>query len=381
MNPKPSRIALLIATASLAAVAGQADAAAYRSVELGMLSGPNSAAFAINNAGQVVGRSDVLDESGSTQHATLWDKTRTVDLELGSGYTTSTATGINNAGQIVGTGSDRSGSYTSLWNGTQVANQFYGPRSDSAGINNAGAVAGQSDYGSPQLAAVWQDGDMSRLDNLPGSGYNEAVAINDANQVVGYATTSSEWRATRHAVRWDGAEATDLGTLGGDGSSAYDINNAGQAVGTAQGADNVYRAAIWNGGTIRDLGTLGSGDYRATAINEAGLVVGSFNTGAAGDVDAYHAILWNGGAMLDLNSLLDPGLAQAGWVLTEATGINDHGDIVGNMRNRYTNLQHGVLLSAVPEADTYAMLLAGLGLLGCTARRRKAAQAPRPQPC
>jgi hypothetical protein len=33
----------------------------------------------------------------------------------------------------------------------------------------------------------------------------------------------------------------------------------------------------------------------------------------------------------------------------------------------------GVLISAVPEADTYAMLLAGLGLIGVVGRRRRAA--------
>jgi hypothetical protein len=101
-------------------------------------------------------------------------------------------------------------------------------------------------------------------------------------------------------------------------------------------------------------------------------VVGSFNTGMADSFDYSHAILWDGDATVDLNSLLDANLAQAGWVFREAVGINDRGDIVGNMRNRFTAAQHAVLLSAVPEADTYAMLLAGLGMIGFMARRRQA---------
>lgn len=35
----------------------------------------------------------------------------------------------------------------------------------------------------------------------------------------------------------------------------------------------------------------------------------------------------------------------------------------------------GVMVAAVPEPETYAMLLAGLGILGAVARRRKASQA------
>lgn len=37
----------------------------------------------------------------------------------------------------------------------------------------------------------------------------------------------------------------------------------------------------------------------------------------------------------------------------------------------FDNLEYGVLTAAVPEPETYAMMLAGLGLLGAVARRRK----------
>ena len=61
--------------------------------------------------------------------------------------------------------------------------------------------------------------------------------------------------------------------------------------------------------------------------------------------------------MTDLNSLVSlPG----GDFLTNATGINNHGQVaaIGN---------------PIPEPETYAMLLAGLGLLGFIAHRRKTA--------
>ncbi|SOD41941.1 FxDxF family PEP-CTERM protein [Nitrosovibrio sp. Nv4] len=58
--------------------------------------------------------------------------------------------------------------------------------------------------------------------------------------------------------------------------------------------------------------------------------------------------------MIDLNSLVD--LPQ-GLSLSAAYGINNAGQVIA---------------IAVPEPETYAMLLAGLALVGFTARRKKA---------
>jgi hypothetical protein len=68
-----------------------------------------------------------------------------------------------------------------------------------------------------------------------------------------------------------------------------------------------------------------------------------------------------------------------GWALIEATGINDNGWIVGNAWNIQTWESSVFLLNPcdicpiaqVPEPETYAMFMAGLGLMGFIARRRK----------
>ena len=39
-----------------------------------------------------------------------------------------------------------------------------------------------------------------------------------------------------------------------------------------------------------------------------------------------HAFVWDGGVITDLNDLIG---AESGWILSEATGINTDGQIVG----------------------------------------------------
>lgn len=61
-------------------------------------------------------------------------------------------------------------------------------------------------------------------------------------------------------------------------------------------------------------------------------------------------------------------------MLTSASDINDSGWIVGNAYNSKTNETRAFILSPVPEPETYAMLMAGLGLMGWLVRRKKMVQ-------
>jgi probable HAF family extracellular repeat protein len=198
-----------------------------------------------------------------------------------------------------------------------------------------------------------------------------AIGINNTGRVVGYASTTD--LAVTRATLWSGSTTTDLGTLGGASSYAYGINDAGQVVGFAHPAGDVeIHAALWNGGNATDLGTLGGATSAALGINNAGQVVGFSITA---DGTKSHAMLWNGSTATDLNTFLDASAVSAGWYLQGATDINDNGWIVGSVSNTFTGVNHAFLLSvsAVPEPETYSMLLAGLGLMAFMSRRRKQA--------
>ena len=57
--------------------------------------------------------------------------------------------------------------------------------------------------------------------------------------------------------------------------------------------------------------------------------------------------------MTDLNTLIDP---SSGWMLEEATGINDNGWIVGYGYNSATGRYDAVLLTPIPEPSAFALL-------------------------
>ena len=120
---------------------------------------------------------------------------------------------------------------------------------------------------------------MVDLGTLGGT-YSQAAAVDDHGQAVGYSTTAG---GVTHAFWWTARGGmVDLGTLGGDYSNAVAINDDGQVVGysTTAGshsdtAGNETHAFSWTkkGGMV-DLGTLGGNSSSAAAVNNRGQVVG-----------------------------------------------------------------------------------------------------------
>ena len=206
-----------------------------------------------------------------------------------------------------------------------------------------------------------------------GGASSSAYGINASGQVVG-ASTWTSLSDYGHAFLYSNGKMQDLGTLGGIyGSSAYGINASGQVVGysyiTGAGNNifsNVFHAFLYSNGTMQDLGTLGGSDSQANGINDSGEVVGESDTT---NDSAQHAFLYSNGSMTDLNSLISP---SSGWTLLDATAVNDNGQIAGYGVNPEGNDEAFLLTpnsNSVPLPP--ALLLLAPGLVGLAAARRR----------
>lgn len=293
-----------------------------------MLPDSMEAAYAISNAGHIVGTSPVFEEGGYQQMMSFGriyhqgamravPDALTPDYSTGRWYTFTTPVGVNSAGTVVVRQETNAGSGSYLANGDSTTLL---PMFQAAAINESGQVAG---------------------DLLPDSG--------------------------PRAVLYDNGQLVDLGTLAGrSGSHATDVNDAGVVVGGsgfAAAGQSHYHSFIWRDGVMEAIGALATENF-AKAINSNGDVVGTFVTDGTG-LDYRHSFLYQDGVQYDLQTLLAGG---GGWRITEVVDINDSGQIAGQACNAAGQC-FAALLSPVPEPGTYGMLLAGLAVVAGARRR------------
>ncbi len=243
------------------------------------------------------------------------------------------------------------------------------------GINSSGTVVGG--FWTPsynQDAFVSIGGTLVDMNGLPGtSGWALQVAygINDNGAIVGTGALNSTGQML--GFLYSNGTVTTLGSNSPASvwTEANAINSSGEIVGFDDyDANYDQAAAIWTSSGAETLlsaqtAAAGLSTSDAYAVNSGGVVVGWGYT-PAGNMDAF---MYSGGVMTDLNTLISP---TSGWVLNDASGINDEGQIVGT--GTYDGHVEAFVLDPISTPEPISMIFFGTGLVavsGYVARRRR----------
>lgn len=279
-------------------------------------------------------------------------------------------TGMNASGQISGYIANDAGLRAvrfsgGAWHYVPGLESVY---SAATAINAHGDLTGYATNAAGQLVAYrYSDGGgVALLPALQNHLYDIGMAINADGVVVGYGTDLTG--STRGWVARPGADIVMLPTFGGGFSVACGINDNGQIVGSSTTTDNFQHAFRLDAdGSMHDTGTFdgAAGTSAACAIDADGRVGGQatrggdaraflFEAGVLSDIGDFPGSLFStvdataGGVSVgyffapdgsqratvhtatdgsrDLNTAI---AGDAGWVLSEATTVNDQGQIAG----------------------------------------------------
>lgn len=249
-----------------------------------------------------------------------------VDLgTLGGDYRITHAMDLNEAGQVAGYGYSNGFSA----NGNSATDTYQGFVTDTAGANLRG------------------------LGFLPGGAWSKGLRMTDSGELYGTAAD---------------AAAQVVNVTAGPGASAL---TPGATPPTSppqsyQPVDfsNVSTFGQGNSGSSGQYGPISQSTH--LDVNAQGQVVGQFTNSRT---FGYYAFVTDTqGQAQDVDQLSFAGFAVPSHAGTasffeSATAINNVGQFVANASNG-----HAYLISPVPEPSSVALMLAGLGLLGCVAR-------------
>ncbi len=302
----------------------------FEITELPSLPNRQTVPKAINGPGDVAGMGQV--DAAGTMHAFVYAGRALIDLGTLGGRNSS-AGDLNDAGQVVGWSELIDGRVRAFVfeNGfMQDLGTLGGIYSEATSINTAGVIVGTSDNAQgAERAFRYANGVMEDLGTLGGE-VSRAWAINSLGQIVG-----DSWTAIteEHAFLYSNGAMEDIGTLGGSQAFASDINDIGQVVGISSTANAGLTGFIYERGVMAPLGALAGQGSEPSAINNHGQVVGYSDA---------RGFLWDKvNGIRDLNAMVGP---TPGWVIVDALAINDSGQIVC-VGFDATNLDYPLLLT------------------------------------
>jgi probable HAF family extracellular repeat protein len=298
----------------------------YTVTNIGTLGGNDSVALSINDYGEVVGFSKTAN---GEIHAFRYFHDALFDLNTLGGKE-SFAYIITNSGILLGDSKTAEGTLRPFMGApnSPLLNVGDDPHlfGSARGANNVGQVVGfkvvTDEHGQFQKRAYLYTTNRTIDLGTFGGKQSDAVAINDAGEVVGHFYTQYH-DGPKLAVLYHAGKVLEIGTLGGGSSNGVAINRTGDVVGYAQLAGGEQRAFVFSHGKIKNLGTLAGGTQSfAYGIDDHGRIVGASDAKDS----PLRAIIYTDGVMQDLNKLIP---ADSGWALTEAKAINESGQIVG----------------------------------------------------
>jgi probable HAF family extracellular repeat protein len=245
---------------------------------------PASFGLAINNAGDVAGALDFRYAGSAFAYG--GGLLTNIGAQLPTDYPYSYASAINDHGAVGGNAAPFAGEAVRgfIYGGGsfQYIGTFGGDYSQLEALNNAGAAAGYASLNGPALnqpthAFYYRNGALQDLGTLGGTN-SEGLDLNEAGDVVGWSNLTAD--AAIHPFVYRNGSLVDLGTLGGLAGEAHAINNGGAIVGNSALLSGALHAFLYQNGSLLDLNSLidpatGWQLTDAYDINDAGQILGT----------------------------------------------------------------------------------------------------------
>ncbi|MGK5047950.1 PEP-CTERM sorting domain-containing protein [Janthinobacterium sp. GB4P2] len=349
---RKSLLSLLVGMAATSASAAPASAPQFTLTRFNYTLPAHVYAGDINSQGEIFG-------IGISQNKDVWYSTSGTTLNVAAPLPGNiTISSLNASGQGIAYSTTGSGkrSYYYVENGAFTPLAVNGQQARATAINDAGQVTLTTfdSSGNARGYVYSSAGGYQEIGAAGGIG-NAASNINSAGAVVGY-TNGADGKAG--AYLYANGVMTPLVSEFDAPSYANGINNAGQVSGWATGGQgmNGTEAFFWANGQYQRIAKLST----SIGIDGLGRVLGYNDFGTL-------AMLWDGNETYDLSDLV----GETGWYFGQVGGINEAGQISAyGCRGSICEVVRLDPLSPVPEPSTYALLLAGMALLTCAARKR-----------